>query len=73
MTMLFRLCRDERQVRWMVLVEDQRYGEYLDKEEAVLDAIEAASDARACGNEAGVWDQTQTSRLYCLLLPPGML
>ena len=34
-----------------MLVEDQVYGEYLDKEEAVLDAIEAATDARASGNE----------------------
>jgi hypothetical protein len=47
-----------------VLVEDQVYGEYLDKEEAVLDAIEAATDARASGNEAEVWDQSQTFRLY---------
>jgi len=64
MAMLFRVHRDERQARWVVLVEDQLYGEYLDKEEAVLDAIEAATDARASGNEAEVWDQTQTSRLY---------
>jgi len=47
-----------------VLVEDQVYGEYLDKEEAVLDAIEAATDARASGKEAEVWDQSQTFRLY---------
>jgi hypothetical protein len=62
--MLFRVHRDERQSRWVVLVEDQVYGEYLDKEEAVLDAIEAATDARASGNEAEVWDQSQTFRLY---------
>ena len=64
MAMLFRVHRDERQARWVVLVEDQLYGEYLDKEEAVLDAIEAATDARASGNEAEVWDQAQTLRLY---------
>jgi hypothetical protein len=52
--MLFRVCRDERQQRWIVLVEGRLYGEYLDKEEAILDAVEAATDARASGNEAEV-------------------
>jgi hypothetical protein len=54
--MLFRVCRDERRQRWIVLVEDRRYGEYLDKEEAVLDAIDAAQEARAAGGDAEVWD-----------------
>ena len=62
--MLFRVCRDEQEGRWLVLVEDRLYGEYLDKEEAILDAVEAATDARASGNEAEVWDETQTLRLY---------
>ena len=31
--MLFRVCRDEQEGRWLVLVEDRLYGEYLDKEE----------------------------------------
>jgi hypothetical protein len=30
--MLFRVCR-ERQQRWIVVVEERLYGEYLDKEE----------------------------------------
>ena|SRR2546421_6876289 len=55
--MLFRVCRDERRQRWIALVEGRLYGEYLDKEEAILDAVEAATDARASGNEAEVWDQ----------------
>ena len=62
MSMLFRVCRDGRQARWVVLVEDRLYGEYLDRDEAVLDAIEAVNDARATGNEAEVWDQAL--RLY---------
>jgi hypothetical protein len=62
MPMLFRVCRDEREGRWVVLVEDRLYGEYLDKEEAVLDAVEAAQDACAAGSEAEVWDATL--RLY---------
>jgi hypothetical protein len=60
--MLFRVCRDERQERWVVRVEERLYGEYLDKDDAVLDAIEAAHDARATGCEAEVWDAAL--RLY---------
>ena len=45
-----------------MLVGDQRYGEYLDKEEAVLDAIDAAQEARAAGGDAEVWDAA--SRVY---------
>jgi hypothetical protein len=62
MPMLFRIFRDEREGRWIVLVGDQRYGEYLDKEEAVLDAIDAAQEARAAGGDAEVWDAA--SRVY---------
>ena len=45
-----------------MLVEDRLYGEYLDKEEAILDSIDAAHEARATGTEAEVWDAA--SRLY---------
>ena len=45
-----------------MLVEDRLYGEYLDKEEAVLDAIDAAQEACAAGDEAEVWDAAL--RLY---------
>jgi hypothetical protein len=62
MLMLFRVCRDERQARWVVLVEDRLYGEYLDKERAVLDAIDAATETREGGNEVEVWEQSL--RLY---------
>ena len=31
------------------------YGAYLDKEQALLDAVEAARDALQCGREAQVW------------------
>jgi hypothetical protein len=62
MAMLFRVHRDERQARWLVLVEDRLYGEYLDKEEAILDAVEAAQEACAAGGEAEVWDAAL--RLY---------
>ena len=63
MAMLFRVCRDEK-ARWTVLIDDRPYGEYLGKDDAVLDAIEAASDSRASGGEAEVWDDKKTLRLY---------
>jgi hypothetical protein len=63
MAMLFRVCRDERQ-RWTVLVQDRLYGEYLGKDEAVADAIDAVNDARATGGEAEVWNEMTTLRLY---------
>ena len=56
MPMLFRVWRDEREGRWLVLVEDRLYGEYLDKEAAILDAVEAAQEACSAGAEAEVWD-----------------
>jgi hypothetical protein len=62
--MLFRVCRDERETRWIVLVEDRLYGEYLGKDDAVADAIDAVNDARATGREAEVWDELTTLRLY---------
>ena len=63
MAMLFRVRRDERRA-WVVLVKNQVYGEYLGKEQAVADAIEAVNDARATGGEAEVWDDAKRLRLY---------
>ena len=37
----------------MVLVDGQHYGEYLDREGAISDAIEAAKDAHDCGPRSG--------------------
>ena len=31
------------------------YGSYLDKEQALLDAVDAARDALQCGRDAQVW------------------
>ena len=64
MRILFWICRDEEQERWLVLIEDQVYGEYLDEETAVHDAIDLANDARVIGNAAEVWHRSNTSRLY---------
>ena len=59
----FRVHRDERRA-WVVLVEDQPYGEYLGRDQAVADAIEAVNEARAAGGEAEVWDEAKALRLY---------
>jgi hypothetical protein len=39
-----------------VLVGEQVYGEYLDKDQAVADAVEAAMDAQLAGQTAEVWE-----------------
>ena len=53
--MAFEVCRRGPDDRWIVRLGDTLYGWYLDKEQAVLDAVEAAHDARQCGREAEVW------------------
>jgi hypothetical protein len=37
------------------MLGDSFYGSYLDKEQALLDAVDAARDALRSGNEAQVW------------------
>jgi hypothetical protein len=64
MPVLFRVCRHRQEARWVVRVEDRLYGEYLDKDGAVRDAIEAVKDAREIGKDAEVWDQARALRLY---------
>jgi hypothetical protein len=54
MPTLFRVCCVERQ--WRVLVNDQTYGDYLDKANAVADAIDAAGEVRAAGRAVEVWE-----------------
>ena len=41
---------------WSVRLGDAHYGEYLTKELALLDAIDAAGEARTEGHVASVWD-----------------
>ena len=50
----------------MVTLGNTIYGAYLDKEQALLDAVEAARDALAAGEEAQVWikDRSATSRVF---------
>ncbi len=53
----FRVCRQGRQARWVVIVGKAFYGAYLDQEQALLDAVDAARDAIQRGGEAQVWLQ----------------
>ena len=53
----FRVCRQGRQARWVVTVGKAVYGAYLDQEQALLDAVDAARDAIQRGREAQVWLQ----------------
>lgn len=53
--MEFHVCRRGRQARWVVTLGDSLYGAYLDREQALLDAVEAARDALQAGHEAQVW------------------
>jgi hypothetical protein len=54
-TMEFNVCRQGRRSRWIVRLGSAVYGSYLDKEQALLDAMDAARDAMQSGHEAQVW------------------
>jgi hypothetical protein len=49
---------------WAVKLGDNTYGEYLDKEQARLDAIDAATDARQAGHAVEVWDRSTNARVF---------
>jgi hypothetical protein len=55
--MEFHVCQQGRDMRWVVRLDNTTYGAYLDKEQAMLDAVEAARDARHAGHEARVFLQ----------------
>ncbi len=46
---------------WVVRLGENTYGEYLNRELARLDAIDAATDARQAGHEAEVWDNYKSA------------
>jgi hypothetical protein len=62
----FHVCRRGRQARWVVTIGDSIYGAYLDKEQALLDAVDAARDALQTGREAQVWvrDRSTAARVF---------
>ena len=64
--MEFQVCRRGLEARWVVTLGNAVYGAYLDKEQALLDAVDAARDALDSGREAQVWlrDRTTTARVF---------
>jgi hypothetical protein len=48
------------------MLGDSFYGSYLDKEQALLDAVDAARDALRSGTEAQVWvtDSSNAARVF---------
>jgi hypothetical protein len=64
--MTFEVCRRGRDLQWIVRLDNAVYGAYLDKEQALLDAVDAARDALQGGREAQVWlrDRTSAARIF---------
>jgi hypothetical protein len=64
--MEFHVCRQGRDMQWVVRLDDTTYGAYLDKEQALLDAVDAARDARQGGREAQVFlrEHTVAARIF---------
>lgn len=63
--MEFQVCRQGHNARWIVRLGNAVYGSYLDKEQALLDAVDAARDAMQSGREAQVWlrDRAEAARI----------
>jgi hypothetical protein len=64
--MEFHVCQRGRAMRWVVRLDNATYGAYLDKEQALLDAVEAAREAQQSGREARVFlrEQADSSRIF---------
>lgn len=64
--MEFEVCRQGRHARWIVRLGNAVYGSYLDKEQALLDAVDAARDALETGRQAQVWlrDRADAARVF---------
>ena len=62
----FQVCRRGREARWVVTLGNAIYGAYLDREQALLDAVDAARDALQSGDEAQVWitDRSTPARVF---------
>jgi hypothetical protein len=70
--MQFHVLRQTRESRWIVMLGNSLnrgnslYGTYLDKEQALLDAVDAACDAMQTGCDAQVWikDKATAERVF---------
>ncbi len=65
-TLEFQVCHHDGEACWIVRLGSGVYGSYLDKEQALLDALDAARDASESGREAQVWlcDSAETARIF---------
>jgi hypothetical protein len=66
MQAMFQVCQRGRESRWIVTLGDTIYGAYIDKEQALLDAVDAARDSLQAGREAEVWisDRPTAARVF---------
>ena len=64
--MEFHVCQQGRDMHWVVRLDNSTYGDYLDKEQAMLDAVEAARDAQQAGRDARVFlrERTDEARIF---------
>jgi hypothetical protein len=64
--MEFHVCQQGRDMRWVVRLDNTTYGAYLDKEQAMLDAVEVAREAQQAGREARVFlrDRADAARIF---------
>jgi hypothetical protein len=65
-TLEFQVCLHDSEARWIVRLDRTVYGFYLDKEQALLDALDAARDASEAGREAQVWvcESAEAARIF---------
>jgi hypothetical protein len=63
--MQFEICRG-REARWIVTLGTSLYGVYVDREQALLDAVDAARDVTEAGGNAQVWirDQSTAAQVF---------
>jgi hypothetical protein len=66
MQAMFQVCQSGRESRWIVTLGTTIYGAYIDKEQALLDAVDAARDSLEAGCEAQVWirERSNVSRVF---------
>jgi hypothetical protein len=64
--MEFQVCQRGGGEKWVVTLGGSVYGAYLDREQALLDAVDAARDALQSGREAQVWlrDRSTAARVF---------
>jgi hypothetical protein len=64
--MEFQVCQRGRGEKWVVTLGGSMYGAYLDREQALLDAVDAARDALQSGRQAQVWlrERSAAARVF---------